>query len=87
MTSKNKATGQHATLGLDKAPPIPSQLVVCYRTLVGADDCLDGACEDPRAHFGLGRAKTVRELIIRYPGGRETRLQDVAANQILAVRR
>ena len=39
--------------------------------------------EDPRAHFGLGRAKTARELIIRYPGGHETRLTDVAANQRL----
>ena len=43
--------------------------------------------EDPRALFGLGPAKTVRELIVHYPGGRETRLSDVAANQILAVRR
>jgi hypothetical protein len=43
--------------------------------------------EDPRAHFGLGRAKTVRELIIRYPGGRETRLSDLAANQMLVVGR
>jgi hypothetical protein len=40
--------------------------------------------EDPRAHFGLGRATTVRELTIQYPGGRETRLTDVAANQVLA---
>jgi hypothetical protein len=43
--------------------------------------------EDPRAHFGLGRAKTVRELIIRYPGGRETRLSDVAANQMVVLGR
>jgi len=39
--------------------------------------------EDPRAHFGLGRTTTVRELIIRYPGGSETRLTEVAANQVL----
>ena len=29
--------------------------------------------EDPRVHFGLGDATTVRELLVRYPGGRETR--------------
>lgn len=39
--------------------------------------------EDPRAHFGLGREKTVSELIIRSPGGRERRLTDVPANQVL----
>ena len=33
--------------------------------------------EDPRAHFGLGKATTVEELTVRYPGGRETRLSDV----------
>ena len=43
--------------------------------------------EDPRAHFGLGKAKTVQELIVRYPGGRETRLSGVGANQVLAVGR
>ena len=43
--------------------------------------------EDPRAHFGLGHASTVRELIVRYPGGHETRLRGVDANQVLAVGR
>ena len=43
--------------------------------------------EDPRAHFGLGRVATVSELVVRYPGGREVRRTDVAANQILAVGR
>ncbi len=43
--------------------------------------------EDPRAHFGLGQAKTVQELIVRYPGGRTTRLGAVAANQVLSVGR
>ncbi len=41
--------------------------------------------EDPRAHFGLGQAKTVSEVIVRYPGGRERRLTDVAANQVLSI--
>ena len=43
--------------------------------------------EDPRAHFGLGREKTVSELIIRSPGGRERRLTDVEANQVLDLAR
>ena len=41
--------------------------------------------EDPRAHFGLGRATSVSELLVHYPGGRETQLVDVPANQILTV--
>ena len=43
--------------------------------------------EDPRAHFGLGKADTVSELIVRYPGGIETRLSGVKANQVLKVAR
>jgi len=41
--------------------------------------------EDPRAHFGLGAATRVAELIVRYPDGNETRLQNVAADRILAL--
>ena len=43
--------------------------------------------EDPRAHFGLGREKEVSELIVRSPGGRERRLTDVQANQVLDLAR
>jgi len=43
--------------------------------------------EDPRLFFGLGGATTVRELVVRYPGGRVTRLTGVAANQILELKR
>ncbi len=43
--------------------------------------------EDPRAHFGLGKAKRVDELIVRYPGGHETHMIDVAANQVVAAAR
>jgi len=39
--------------------------------------------EDPRLHFGLGTAGSVSELVIRWPVGQETVIQDVAANQIL----
>jgi hypothetical protein len=41
--------------------------------------------EDPRVHFGLGGAAEVRELVIRWPGGEETRLTDIAANQLVEV--
>jgi ASPIC and UnbV/FG-GAP-like repeat len=41
--------------------------------------------EDPRCHFGLGGTGTVPELVVRWPGGQETALEDVAANQILLV--
>jgi ASPIC and UnbV/FG-GAP-like repeat len=42
--------------------------------------------EDPRAHFGLGAATRVKELLVRWPDGRTTRLANVAADRILAVR-
>ena len=41
--------------------------------------------EDPRVHFGLGAATTVRELVVRYPDGEVTRLTNVAADQLVAV--
>jgi Na+-translocating ferredoxin:NAD+ oxidoreductase RnfD subunit len=41
--------------------------------------------EDPRVHFGLGDAKTVAELIVRYPDGTEKRLRDVRADRIVTV--
>jgi Na+-translocating ferredoxin:NAD+ oxidoreductase RnfD subunit len=40
--------------------------------------------EDPRAHFGLGTATNVRELTVRYPGGRTTRLAGVTADRIVS---
>ena len=43
--------------------------------------------EDPRAHFGLGGARRVAELTVRWPGGETTRLRDVAANRLLLVER
>jgi Na+-translocating ferredoxin:NAD+ oxidoreductase RnfD subunit len=43
--------------------------------------------EDARMHFGLGRARTVRELVVRYSGGRTTRLRDVRADRVVVVKR
>jgi hypothetical protein len=42
--------------------------------------------EDPRAHFGLGRAATVKELVVRRPDGTMVRRVDVAADRIVMVR-
>ena len=42
--------------------------------------------EDPRAHFGLGNATKVRELVVRWPNGKVTRRTNVTADQIVSVR-
>jgi hypothetical protein len=42
--------------------------------------------EDPRLHFGLGDATTVRTLVIRFPGGGEQRLSDVRADRVVVVK-
>ncbi len=39
--------------------------------------------EDPRLLFGLGDAARVRSLVIQYPDGTRTRLEDVTANQLV----
>ncbi len=39
--------------------------------------------EDPRAHFGLGAAPSVKLLTIRYPNGKLAQLHNVRANRIL----
>jgi Na+-translocating ferredoxin:NAD+ oxidoreductase RnfD subunit len=41
--------------------------------------------EDPRLHFGLGKATRVAVLTVRYPGGATVRLRDVRADRILSV--
>ena len=43
--------------------------------------------EDPRAHFGLGAATKVSELLVRFPDGTERRLANVAADQLVVVKR
>jgi len=40
---------------------------------------------DPRAHFGLGRAASAREIEILWPSGIRQVLRDVAADRVLAV--
>ncbi|HLK04070.1 MAG TPA: CRTAC1 family protein [Candidatus Acidoferrum sp.] len=41
-----------------------------------------GASRDPRAHFGLGKSKIVKQLEIRWPSGTRQILKDLPVNQI-----
>jgi hypothetical protein len=41
-----------------------------------------GASRDPRAHFGLGPSKTVKQLEVRWPSGVRQVLRDLPADQI-----
>lgn len=41
--------------------------------------------EDPRCHFGLGAERRLRSLVVRWPGGGESRLDDVEADRRLVV--
>ena len=41
---------------------------------------------DLRVHFGLGKARKLKALEIRWPSGQTTTLNDVAANQMIVVK-
>ena len=41
--------------------------------------------EDPRLHFGLGDASSVKELRVRFPDGSVKRLDNVAADRLVVV--
>lgn len=41
---------------------------------------------DPRAHFGLGRATRVDEVTVRWPSGKVTRMTGVKTDQIVVIR-
>jgi Na+-translocating ferredoxin:NAD+ oxidoreductase RnfD subunit len=41
--------------------------------------------EDPRLHFGLGSATSVRELVVRFPGGRTVTRRNVPADRPVVV--
>jgi hypothetical protein len=41
--------------------------------------------EDPRCHFGLGRARELSALVVRWPDGEVSRLTDLSANQLVHV--
>ena len=39
--------------------------------------------EDPRVHFGLGAARRLRELVVRFPDGRVVRRTNLAADRVV----
>ena len=41
--------------------------------------------EDPRVHFGLGNAKNLGRLVVRYPGGKTRIMHDVAVDRVVHV--
>lgn len=43
------------------------------------------ASSDPRVHFGLGNARLIREIEIRWPSGTRQLLHDVAPDRVLVV--
>jgi hypothetical protein len=43
------------------------------------------ASSDPRVHFGLGAARVIREIEIRWPSGTRQLLHDVTADRVLEV--
>jgi ASPIC and UnbV/FG-GAP-like repeat len=81
--------GNRLSVALEGSPPGAEVTLtlpgggILRRTLQAGSSYLSS--EDPRLHFGLGAAKTVRRLVIRWPGGERTRLEDVQANRLLTV--
>jgi hypothetical protein len=43
--------------------------------------------EDPRLHFGLGQAATVRSLVVRYPDGQTVRRSNIPADRVVTAGR
>jgi hypothetical protein len=83
------AAGRSLTVALEGSPPGAEVDVVLpggrtlRRELQAGSSYLSS--EDPRLHFGLGDAVAVREVVVRWPGGEETRLTDVEANALVEV--
>ena len=44
------------------------------------------SCSDPRAHFGLGKAKEITELTVRWPSGKVTSVQHAILDEVLTIR-
>ena len=88
---ENQSTAQGHWLTV-KLSPDPLAIGASVLATVGATtqrrDVLAGGSyltgRPPEVHFGLGAATLVDELRIRWPGGAETVLEDVAADQILS---
>ncbi len=63
------------------------EVVAGGRTQVGVRVAGSGylSQDDPRVHFGLGSARRVDKLTIRWPGGREQVIDNVAVDRVLTV--
>ena len=44
------------------------------------------SCNDPRAHFGLGKSQIIKELKVAWPSGSVSRLADVAVDRIISIK-
>jgi hypothetical protein len=83
------AAGHWLTVNLDRFAPGATVTAVLpggrrlVRELHAGGSYLSS--EDPRAHFGLGAATRVSELVVRLPDGRELRQTNVAADRILTL--
>jgi hypothetical protein len=89
LLESSGAAGNWLEVGLDAFAPgtlvtavLPDGRKLVRESLAGSSYL---SSEDPRLHFGLGTAGSVSELVVRWPGGQETIIADVAANQILTV--
>ena len=69
---------------------VGARVKVCAGDLVLYDQRKGGmsyqSAQDPRLHFGLGRHSLVDSVEISWPSGMVTRLANLKADQILAVR-
>ena len=89
LLENRAATGNRLTVQLAGAPPGAEVTAVLpdgrrLRRAVHAGSSYLSS-EDPRLHFGLGAATAVRTLVVRWPGGAETRVTDVRANRLVEV--
>ena len=93
MILKNKSTGNYLTIDLKGNAPntmaIGAKVEISYdgqtqqKELYTTRGYLSSV--DHRIHFGLGSQKTIDEVKITWPNGKNTVLKKVAANQILQV--
>jgi hypothetical protein len=44
------------------------------------------AAHDPRLHFGLGKRTHVDRIVVRWPSGKQDRIENVDAGQVIAIR-
>ena len=68
--------------GAEVSATLPDGRVLRRQVVAGSSFL---SSEDPRAHFGLGTASRVPRVAVRWPDGRETVVEDVAANRRLVV--